>query len=262
MCPPALHPARSAHPAACSHERDMPLVTTRGACRHVILLDRALAAGVEPVITVRETCAWRRGDRARFHCSRAPVRRAPVRRARAALRARHAARAAVPRGARAGGLRDGLLLGRGAQVLGGRRACTRPRSATRAASRPTPPTKRCARGRTGHTEVVLVVFDPKPRRATTHAARLLGEPRPDAGHAPGQRRRHAVPLGDLHVRRRAGARGRGVARDVPGAAAGIGLRRHHDRDRGRPAVLSTPRTTTSSTSPRTRAATAASAAPA
>ena len=27
------------------------------------------------------------------------------------------------------------------------------------------------------------------------APRLLGEPRPDAGHAPGQRRRHAVPLG-------------------------------------------------------------------
>ena len=35
-----------------------------------------------------------------------------------------------------------------------------------------------------------------------HAARLLGEPRPDAGHAAGQRRRDAVPLEHLHVRRR------------------------------------------------------------
>ena len=68
-----------------------------------------------------------------------------VRRARAPLRARHAARAAVPRGARAGHLRHGLFLGRGAQVLGGATACTRPRSATRAASRRTRRTKRCAR---------------------------------------------------------------------------------------------------------------------
>ena len=41
---------------------------------------------------------------------------------------------------------------------------------------------------------------------------VLGEPRPDAGHAPGQRRRHAVPLGDLHLRRRAARGRRGVAR--------------------------------------------------
>ena len=40
------------------------------------------------------------------------------------------------------------------------------------------------------------------------AARVLGEPRPDAGHASGQRRRHAVPLGHLHVRRRAARGGR------------------------------------------------------
>ena len=37
---------------------------------------------------------------------------------------------------------------------------------------------------------------------------LLGEPRPDAGHAPGQRRRHAVPLRHLRLRRGA-APGRG-----------------------------------------------------
>ena len=40
------------------------------------------------------------------------------------------------------------------------RASTRPPSATRAATRRTRPTRRSARGRTGHTEAVLVVFDP------------------------------------------------------------------------------------------------------
>ena len=60
---------------------------------------------------------------------------------------------------------------------------------------------------TGHTEAVLVVFDPKDKRTTSSAA-VLGEPRSDAGDAAGQRRRHAVPLGDLHVRRPAEARAR------------------------------------------------------
>ena len=53
---------------------------------------------------------------------------------------------------------------------------------------------------------------------------VLGEPRSDAGHASGQRRRHAVPLGHLHVRRRAARRRRELARRVPGEARGGGLR--------------------------------------
>ena len=69
------------------------------------------------------------------------------------------------------------------------------------------------------------------------APRVLGEPRPDARHAPGQRRRNAVPLEHLHLRRRAGARGRGVACDVRGAAACGRLRRHHHRDRARVHLL-------------------------
>ena len=47
------------------------------------------------------------------------------------------------------------------------------------------------------------------------AAHLLGEPRPDAGHAPGQRRRHAVPLGHLRpLGARSARAARGVARGV------------------------------------------------
>ena len=59
---------------------------------------------------------------------------------------------------------------------------------------------------TGHNEVVLVVYDPAQVTLRAAARGVLGEPRSDAGHAPGQRRRHAVPLRHLHVRRRAGSR--------------------------------------------------------
>ena len=55
-----------------------------------------------------------------------------------ALRQRHAARAAVPRRARAGGVRHGLLLGRRAQVLGGRRRVHHRGRLRRRASRPNP----------------------------------------------------------------------------------------------------------------------------
>ena len=87
---------------------------------------------------------------------------------------------------------------------------------------------------------------------------LLREPRPDPGHAAGQRRRHPVPLGDLHHHARAAGDGDGGPRRVPDR---VQPRRATARSPPRSSprrTSSTPRTTTSSTSTRTRSATAPS----
>ena len=171
-------------------------------------------------------------------------------------------RAAVPRRDGVGGLRDGLLLGRRARVLAGpRHLHDRGRLRRRVHAEPD------LRGG-------LLGLD-RPRRGRARrvrpggdllrgdAAPVLGEPRPDPGHAPGQRRRHPVPLGDLHRRDRPSRRPPSARRDAYARAAGRARpRRDHDRDRARRARSTTPRTTTSSTSRRTPAATAGSAAPA
>ena len=101
---------------------------------------------------------------------------------------------------------------------------------------------------------------PRSRRATRRCCALLGGARPDAGHAPGKRRRHAVPLGALLDDRRAASRGRGLTRELPAGADPRGLRADHHGDRAPQARSTTPSPTTSSTWRGTRTATAGSAA--
>ena len=159
-------------------------------------------------------------------------------------------------------VRARVLLGRRARCSGRPRASTAPRSATPRGFTPNPTYEEVCSGRTGHTEAVLVVFDPQVISYDGLLKVFWEKPQPHAGDAPGQRRRHAVPLRHLLARRRAARRGRASRDMYQEVLRGRGLRRDHHRDRRGRARSSTPRSTTSSTSRRTRTATAASAAPA
>ena len=87
--------------------------------------------------------------------------------------ARHPDRAALPRGARARALRDGLLLGRRAHLLAGAGRLHARRSATPAATRRTRPTRRSAPGGPATTRSCGWSSTP-PSRATTRCCSASG----------------------------------------------------------------------------------------
>ena len=78
------------------------------------------------------------------------------------------------------------------------------------------------------------------RRAA--AGVLLGRPQPDPAELPGAGPRHAVPLGDLPVRRRAGRGRQGLHRPARRGRRSSAADRHHARSAARPSTR--PRTTT------------------
>ena len=139
------------------------------------------------------------------------------------------AQAAVSGGQRDRRVRPRLLLGRGEAVLGAARG-HRHRGRLRGRLHAEPDLRgglqrqdRPRRGRAGRVR-------PVAHQLRAAAEAVLGGPRPDPGHAPGQRSRHAVPIRHLHAHRCAGGGRRGVARDVPGRAVEGRLRGDHDRD--------------------------------
>jgi peptide-methionine (S)-S-oxide reductase len=87
---------------------------------------------------------------------------------------------------------------------------------------PDPAYEKVCGGWTGHTEAVLVVFDPARVSFETLLKALLGRSQPDPGHAAGQRRRHAVPLGDL-LRRRVAEVHQQYLHKVPNGYCGLGV---------------------------------------
>src|SRR5918998_4649287 len=138
--------------------------------------------------------------------------------------------AAVPGGHADRRLRGRVLLGRGEGLLGAagrlldrgrvrRRPHAQPdlRGGLLGADRP-------HRGRAGR-------LRPGGDLLRAAAQGLLGGPRPDPGHAPGQRRRHPVPLGDLLRVAGAGGGRPGQPRGLPAAADRGRLRRDHHGDR-------------------------------
>ena len=191
------------------------------------------AHGRRWTIARRRKADARRGDATRKRIA-PPRPRSGARRARARKPAHElAAAGALPMPGRAPRRnrhpRWRLLLVSRRRVPRPARASQRSNRAMPAASGRSDATRRSARGDSGHAEVVRVTFDPAVLSFARPAARLLHHPRPDDARPPGQRRRHAIPVGDL-------LRDAGAARDAEAVIAELAAEKlwpRSDRDRDR-----------------------------
>ena len=102
---------------------------------------------------------------------------------------------------------------------------------------PNPTYEEVCSGRTGHNEVVLVVYDPKKVSYERLLKTFWESHDPDAGDAPGQRRRHTISLGHLCVHAGAAQSRGSFEGDVRQGTQDAPLRCHHHRDRRCPCVL-------------------------
>ena len=173
------------------------------------------------------------------------------------------ARRALSAGDRHRDLRHGLLLGRRAQVLGGRRGGLGDRRRLRRRlHRPTRPMKRSARAAPA---TPRRCWSPMTRRKISYEAllKLFWE-----NHDPTQGMRQGNDVGTQYrsaiytATPEQAEGGEAFGGDVRRAAEGQRLRRDHHRDRARQARSTSRKATTSNISPRIRAAIAGSAAPA
>ena len=223
-------------------------------CAGIPRLHRGLVRWNDESVHPQDRAADRRERAAPAATSRSAYRRHPH-------RARHQHGGAMAGWFGGRGLRHGLLLGHRAAVLAAARGVHDRGRLRRRLHRRTRPTRRSAAAGPG-TPRWSWWSSTRRRSATSSCSGVLGEPRSDPGHAPAQRPRHPVPVGDLHHHRRAGeqAAAAGTRTGVAAGRAGHGAITTEIA----PAVRrsTTPRTTTSSTWTRTRAATATCMAPA